>query len=388
MIYWSILHAKILIHYGESIMVKLDESALLKLIEITERKLFFKEIANSLKRKSKEMDANFAFIGDEKSYEIPVLYKEQSAENAPVLIFIGAQHNEFNGTFGVFDFLDKNIDLLSKWIKKTRGGFCFIPIFNKQGFLHPRRENKWGYYIFKKNLDKANLNRFWKYTLDLENSKSYHKSQPPIHKHFKAFLVESFRKPLYFFDFHETSLLYKKIRKVMDYQGGKLPKTNHWMDDWITKTALQYKDFHPDINRDKMDTKAIQKSLRSMFSQMEQQSFYFIEFTKNIEELAMHIDKKLELEFQDVLIPGHKRSMQNLYDIDGSVLQAARHIDGIYVLEFEMRKLIFDLKRTRARLKKEADHEKHVLKLMVMNRDMVSCIITQAFSYFSQHGKT
>ncbi|MBD3353586.1 MAG: hypothetical protein GF364_19035, partial [Candidatus Lokiarchaeota archaeon] len=47
---------------------------------------------------------------------LPILFKHKKRRNGPLLMFMGAQHNEYNGTFGILDFFQSNpINLLDKW---------------------------------------------------------------------------------------------------------------------------------------------------------------------------------------------------------------------------------------------------------------------------------
>ena len=63
-----------------------------------------------------------------------------------VKLFVGAQHNEYNGLFGILEFLKKiqnNQVRFSNQIIKNQV-LIFAPLMNTYGFLYPQKENKSG----------------------------------------------------------------------------------------------------------------------------------------------------------------------------------------------------------------------------------------------------
>jgi len=136
-----------------------------------------------------------------------------------VKMFVGAQHNEYNGLFGILEFLklisEKIIDIED--VLKSNQVLLFLPLMNPYGFLNPKKDNKSGYYL--KN--GTNLNRYWRRAFAPEFSNfNDDNEQYPIPEHTK--IVKKILQPywdnkntaIYIFDFHETSLLQRSLKEL------------------------------------------------------------------------------------------------------------------------------------------------------------------------------
>jgi hypothetical protein len=152
-------------------------------------------------------------------------------------LFIGAQHNEYNGLFGIIEFfkmIQKDKIKISDIIKNNQI-LIFAPLMNPYGFLNPSKENKSGYYL--KN--GSNLNRFWRRTFapeykDLKDDMI----QYPIPEHcnyFKDLLKDYWENEdlkIYLLDFHETSLLERFPREISKDLSIHY-KFDHWLKEYV-----------------------------------------------------------------------------------------------------------------------------------------------------------
>ena len=189
-----------------------------QLLDINKRQKLFDKILEELKGFS-----NLKYI-DFQTFEIsegiiPVIFITKSFDVNKlkyVKLFIGAQHNEYNGLFGMLDFLKLiqkqkiNIDEL---IDKDQM-LIFLPLMNPYGFLNPSANNKSGYYL--KN--GTNLNRYWRRTFApkyQDFNDDYNEYPLPEHTKLVKKLMHQYWEnediAIYILDFHETSLLQRSL---------------------------------------------------------------------------------------------------------------------------------------------------------------------------------
>ncbi|MHA1804179.1 MAG: hypothetical protein ACTSU4_06535 [Promethearchaeota archaeon] len=154
-------------------------------------------------------------------------------------IFIGAQHNEYNGLFGILEFLriiNRNENLLQEFLNKNQEVF-FFPLMNPHGFLNPTITNKSGYYL----KDGTNLNRYWYRTFmgdlrrNITNDSLF--DVPPQAKLLKKKMVPFWKEEevsIFIVDFHETSLL---RRFPLDLKNTLTP--HQIIDHWLKKELIE-----------------------------------------------------------------------------------------------------------------------------------------------------
>jgi len=223
-------------------------NALKSILDIKKRKNLYNEILDSLR----ELKAvkYFKYIEFETSEGIvPFVYvaKEFDINRInSVKVFVGAQHNEYNGLFGILEFLNllETEKLNSSEILQDNQILIFAPLMNPYGFLNPTTENKTGYYL--KN--GSNLNRFWRRTFVTEYEKLREDLNgfpiPEIATIFKNLLKEYWERneiAIYFIDFHETSLL-EKFPKELSLNLKNESYTyrfDHWLKEGIIANVIK-----------------------------------------------------------------------------------------------------------------------------------------------------
>ena len=185
-----------------------------KLLEIEKRQVLFDKILDNLREYSNAEHINYDLFETSEG-NIPVItiskYSDIS-EVKNIKVFVGAQHNEYNGLFGILEVLKliKEKKIIIEDILLNNQVLIFLPLMNPYGFLNPGKDNKSGYYL--KN--GTNLNRYWRRTFapEYQNFNDDH-NEYPIPEH--AEIVKKILQPywehehikIYILDFHETSLI-------------------------------------------------------------------------------------------------------------------------------------------------------------------------------------
>ncbi|MHA2048655.1 MAG: hypothetical protein ACW986_03495, partial [Promethearchaeota archaeon] len=199
----------------------IDSKIIDRLLDLDNRSKFHVEILNNLKKYSISRNIHYMELETPEG-KIPVLMLANSLNPDDVKyvkIFVGAQHNEYNGLFGTLEFLHmigRGILPLNDIFKEGQI-LIFAPLMNPYGFIHPRTDNKSGYYL-KNGL---NLNRYWEkvfapgYTSEKEN---LNRNSIPEHATSFRKLIEKYWEreeiKIYILDFHETSLLERFLKEI------------------------------------------------------------------------------------------------------------------------------------------------------------------------------
>ncbi|MFX0104139.1 MAG: hypothetical protein ACFE75_01455, partial [Candidatus Hodarchaeota archaeon] len=184
------------------------------LLDISNRNLLYNKIFNELEKIN-----NLDFINYQ-TYEtsegkipfIRITNDSKFGEIKHVKIFVGAQHNEYNGLFSILEFfkLIREEQIKINEIIRNDQILFFLPLLNPYGFLNPSKNNKSGYYL--KN--GTNLNRFWRrafapeYKNGMEDLNKFPiPEQVVIVKNLLQKYWDNKEIFIYILDFHETSLL-------------------------------------------------------------------------------------------------------------------------------------------------------------------------------------
>ncbi|MHA1148216.1 MAG: hypothetical protein ACTSR8_08220 [Promethearchaeota archaeon] len=216
----------------------MDLDLLKALLKIDQRKEIYKNLLDFYK--SLDNIKNISYKAFEISDGIvPVIYVGESLSSKKlkyVKLFIGAQHNEYNGLFGIKEFLEENIE--DKILKDQL--LIFLPLMNPYGFLKPNKYNKSGYYL--KN--GANLNRFWRHAFAPEHLQAKNDikdyKEPKQVEILKSIVQKYWDKKdigIYVLDFHETSLLYR-FPKELSFDLTIYYKFDHWLKEAIVENIL------------------------------------------------------------------------------------------------------------------------------------------------------
>ena len=192
----------------------MELEALKQLLDIEKRQILFDKILNNLRNYSNVGHINYElFETTEGSIPAITISKHLDlSEVKHVKVFVGAQHNEYNGLFGILKFLKlmKEDKIKIKEILLKNQVLIFLPLMNPYGFLNPSKNNKSGYYLE----NGTNLNRYWRRTFapEYQNFNDDHNEYPiPEHTKIVKKILQKYWDhediTIYILDFHETSLL-------------------------------------------------------------------------------------------------------------------------------------------------------------------------------------
>lgn len=230
-----------------------DSEIIRNLLDIKNRQRFFEKILKQLRKFSNLQNVHYyEFSISEGKIPIITIAKSLNPDKMKYLkVFVGAQHNEYNGLFGIIEFLRMVENSLIKYdeILKRDQMVIFAPLMNPYGFLHPTKDNKSGYYL--KN--GTNLNRFWRKTFAPEYKNGKNEiNQSPIPEHaeiFKEFLIQYWERDhisIYILDFHETSLFDKfftRLSSTLQIDSINY-KFSHWLEEEIVHNIIQLNNIH------------------------------------------------------------------------------------------------------------------------------------------------
>ena len=321
---------------------------------------------------------------------IPVIYIANSLEVNKVKyvkMFVGAQHNEFNGLFAVMEFLrmiqENKVNI--KEILNNEQIIIFLPLMNSYGFLNPSKQNKSGYYL----KDGANLNRFWRREFAPEyKNLCDDQNEYPIPEHAK--IVKKILKKyweredisIYILDFHETSLL-KRFQDDLSVGLKKesiIYKFDHWLKESIIKNMMMLYDIKyfreplffkckpsEDHNHISLSIKLLdtvhKKLLEYIVKNRDKLPFYFCYSDKGkeiCERLANIVHNKLKNKLWETNFP----VVEHFHDHGCFVMMGDATIrPNVYSMELESQKQFFDIFEEIEKSKTEPDYFTNKLKM-------------------------
>ena len=265
------------------------------------------------------------------SEQIPLIFSEKLDPKGPLLVLLGAQHNEYNGTVGIWSFIkSKEESLLFQWQERYKGGFCIIPLVNVRGFLDPNKDNKWGYYVpgdksivipqrvtfsEAENLqhNRVNLNRFWHKVIDWATFNTESESIPAETQLIGKRLLELRHadrfpfSPVIILDFHETSLIYKYYHDLaQNFSPHYL--LNHWVKRWLLNSAISHLNLPMNLEFSQANISLIRKELDLIMKDALEKSAYFISYGLGAENLVQYLEQEINQKFESNLLYTNKRS--------------------------------------------------------------------------------
>jgi len=377
--------------------MKID--TLKNLLEIDKRQELYEQLLNQFKRFEKLPFVSYKTL-DTSEGLIPSLKisNHQKDDLKFVKIFIGAQHNEYNGLFGILEFFQKlDADLIDiNEILLKNQMLLFFPLMNPYGFLNPSRNNKSGYYL--KN--GTNLNRYWRRTFVPEYQNTQDDlSDYPIPPHSEAIkkVIKNIWKneniSIYFMDFHETSLLYrfpKELSLHLNTQSFTY-KFDHWLKEAIIKNIITLYNlpFHRkplfqkcSLNADhshlQLSIKQIEiiheKLLEFVVKNKEKLPFYFC-YSNKSKEFCERLATKVCDNFKkkgilwDTTFP----AVSHYHDHGCLVMMSdATNRKKVYALELESQKHFFDIFDEIKKSKTGANYFQDKLKLINFSLDLAT----------------
>lgn len=317
---------------------------------------------------------------------LPVVFSEKIRPNGPLLVLIGAQHNEYNGLFGLLHFFRNNgIEKLSEWQEYTNGGILVSPITNVHGFLYPNKENKWGYFVDQNSKGRrVNSNRHWDKTLSYHVIQKNQRFIPVINRNLGS-LILSLRKPtvkaenpVYLMDFHETSLVYRYWLD-MSQNLSKEYRINHWIKRWLLSESSAYLHQKKVLNG-KYSTSSHYASLRQYLNEnldhLQDKTFYFFTAANQFAmELTTMIDQRIYRNWSHELFPLDKRVFKSPYKKKGDFVDASSHREWISAVAVEMRKLFYNLEKERVACENSKNYQMGLKNRLLLNTQISSDIV-------------
>jgi len=371
----------------------MELETLKSLLDITHRKDLFDKILSKLRDFAK-----FNYIDYEEAETgegiIPVLKisKNQNLEGIKYLkVFTAAQHNEYNGLFGIIEFLDdlKKGDIKPKKIIKPNQDIIFFPLMNPYGFNNPKKENKSGYYL----RNGTNLNRYWRKIFAPESpySKGDANGNPiPEHaKYLKKVLQKYWEREdigIYLLDFHETSLLKRYPRDLLkNFKKESITyKFDHWLKEGLILNVLKLYDIsyyrrplfnkcspsadHDHINLSIRQIDIIFEKLKEYLAENQDKlHFYFCYSTKSknyCEELANRVYENLS----NIVWKTYYPSFDHSFVQHGCfvLMSDATLRERIYTMELESEKQFYNIFREIEKSKTQPEYFNN--KLSEMNK--------------------
>jgi hypothetical protein len=218
------------------------------LLDISNRNILYFKILNELEQ-AKNLDYTYYEVYKSSEGVIPLIKITNNSkldEINNVKIFVGAQHNEYNGLFGILEFfrlIKKGQITINKIVKKDQV-LLFLPLMNPYGFLNPNIGNKSGYYL--KN--GTNLNRYWcnAFAPNYKNTKiNLDKTETPEQVIIVKKIIQKYwdneEINLYILDFHETSLL-ERFPNELSKNLNLFYKFDHWLKEGIVVNIMKLYD--------------------------------------------------------------------------------------------------------------------------------------------------
>ncbi|TFF89548.1 MAG: hypothetical protein EU549_00115 [Promethearchaeota archaeon] len=380
-------------------MLQIDDNLIRQLLYSELRADLLQKISNSLQKIASSLEINYIELLLDDSRFIPIIFHKKTNPASPFILIQGAQHNEYNGTFGIIKFLySKQSESLLRWCEITGGGFCIIPILNVRGFLNPTKENKWGYFTkrpeyMKKDKIKINTNRYWDKTIDYEilnNSKSELPEENRLIGNFLLKLRKVKKNPRSQFiilDFHETSLPYR-FRKQMELRFNRdYSIKDHWLKRWILDTALLYKGIPFTTKITKQVVELVKNALYELNKEIDEKTFYFLLYTPYSGSFAKYVSDKVEMQFKSRLWFSTKYYFYHKYPLNGCYCTANMNRPWLKALEIEARKIFFNLQEEREKFEGMKSYKQYLINHLTLNSEIASKIIQSSIEYLQKDYK-
>lgn len=376
------------------------------LLKIDERKKLFLKILDELKSLDQiEYISHKVFEIEEGTIPAIFIAKSLNAQDLKhVKIFIGAQHNEYNGLFGMLTFfrLIKNREIKLSDILIDDQLLIFLPLMNPYGFLHPTKHNKSGYYLKRG----GNLNRFWRrlFVPDYQPTKfdglNY---EIPEHAYVLKGIVDPYLKQkdinIYILDFHETSLLYRFPREL-SMNLTPFYKFDHWLKEGFIQNILDLNDIkyyrkplfykchkaadHTHINLTAKQIDTIFKEMHEyLVRNKDKMAFYFCHGTKSA-DFCKRLANIVYNNLTDILWETKYPAFSHHFHDHGCFVRTSDSIsrERVYSMELESEKQFFDLFEEREKAKTDPDYFENKLKRIELSLKLVVESIRQLIQLF------
>jgi len=359
--------------------------------------------------------------------KIPNLYLSIKNRNNNLLTwFLAAQHNEYNGTFGILDFfLSSENEVrqeLKDYLNITNGALLFTIIGNPVGFLFPSKENKYGY--FAQIHSQVNMNRYWDKILLPSKLKRNQKFISKINLTIGSFLNSLIKfnnqsnSTIIAIDFHETSLIVKDLQEIKNNFSQKLI-----LDDWVKKFIifallkefkLEYNEiklFDNEINipeKNKSDIlpnidlnkpikmmeivpknlynyEDMKKYLNKFYKSICQEGYYFFCYGNKIGlDLSHYLSKRLKEDY----FPSELFKDQNTFFLPykkiGHLSRTSYYNPNLHAIEIEMSKIFYNLEEIYMKLKRNINYKMKLNSIFKRNYNITKDSIRYSLNFCSE----
>ncbi len=387
----------------------INKEILKELLDLPNRRKLFGKILNKLKIGSNLKDIHyFEFEISEGKIPVIIIAKSLNSEEIRFIkVFVGAQHNEYNGLFGTIEFLymiDKSIVHLDEILKEDQI-LIFFPLMNPYGFINPNKKNKSGYYL----RNGTNLNRYWRRTFAPEYKSSEDDlNQYPLPEHAKILykLLEKYWKreniPIYILDFHETSLLEKFLADLIsNLQKNSITyKFSHWLKEGIVYNIIKLYNipysrkslfYRCNPNADHTHINLTIKQLDIVYQNLQEYvaknygklPFYFCYSNRSkefCERLAQNVYNKLKDVLWETYFPAFNHNFHNhgcFVNMNDAIKRK-----GVYSMELESQKQFFNIFDEIDKSKADINYFKNKTRIIKMSTQVVVESIKEMLQLF------
>jgi len=387
----------------------INKEILKELLDLPNRRKLFGEILNKLKFFSNLKDIHyFEFETSEGKIPVIIIAKSLNPEEIRFIkVFVGAQHNEYNGLFGIIEFLDmidKSIVHLDEILKEDQI-LILIPLMNPYGFINPKKDNKSGYYL----RNGTNLNRYWRRTFAPEYKSSEDDlNQYPIPEHAKILyrLLEKYWKrdniSIYILDIHETSLLDRFLADLIsNLQKNSITyKFSHWLKEGIVYNIIKLYNipysrkplfYKCNPNADHTHINLTIKQLDIVYQNLQEYKsknygklpFYFCYSNRSkefCERLAQNVYNKLKDVLWETYFPAFNHNFHN----HGCFVNMNDAIErkGVYSMELESQKQFFNIFNEIDKSKTDINYFENKVRIIKISTQLVVESIKEILKIF------
>lgn len=379
-----------------------------KILNIFDRKTLYEEILSEFKsfKQLEHVQYNEYEISDG---IIPVLTINKNLnvnQIKYVKLFIGAQHNEYNGLFGILEFFRYlyNGEIKIADVLRNNQILIFMPLMNPYGFLNPQKNNKSGYYL----RNGENLNRFWRKAFVPEHKdgrENLDEHNPPEQVKVLKNLLHDFWKNektlIYILDFHETSLI-KRFPIELQKNLSLSYKFDHWLKEGIIFNIIKLHNIdysrkplffkpnpsadHTRINLTHKQIKIVSEKLGEYLSEnlgVGKLPFYFCYNKKSkdyCKKLAKTVYDKLKNKLWETYFPAFDHYFIN----HGCFINMgdATSREKVISMELESQKQFFNIFDEIEKSKSEPDYFKKKLYLINLSIELVLETIKEMINLF------
>jgi hypothetical protein len=351
------------------IKIKMEIERLKSLLDINNRSTLFYTLLKKFESFSQLENVEYKQFKTSEGDLPCILCRNEDFSNVKYLkVYVGAQHNEYNGLFGTIRYFEQILEgkIPLDMLLKPSQDVIFFPLMNPYGFLNPSKQNKSGYYL--KN--GTNLNRYWRRAfapdspLSEEDAIGY---SLPDHVHIVQDVLEKYWEnsdiKIMLLDFHETSLL-ERFQKdlVMNLQEKSITyKFDHWLKEGILFNIIKLNDIpyyrkplfykcnsaadHSHINLSMKQLEIVNEKVQNFYTNnINKLSFYFC-YSDKSKGYCKLLARRVYEELKDHLWKTYFPAISHHFHDHGCFVKMsdATTRKNVYTMELESEKHFFNI---------------------------------------------